>query len=378
LLSEKELSFKTALELVQGMESAVKNVRQLTVPARDTPDTAAGPTAAAQNPVNQIGDNAAHKPQSVCYRCGKAGHYASSCKYKETVCNKCNKVGHLQKVCWSKQSRATRKPPKPVNNVQDDVTDEYQLLNITSSGKVTPWNVTVDIEGVTVSMQLDTGTSLSLMSENTFREFWPQRSLSSSQVRLGSYSGEPILVLGSVNVNVTYKAQSHTVPLVVIKGSGLTLMGHKWLQVFNLDWQEMFLLQNSPVNPVKQILQKHPDVFQEGSDTLSGFKAKIIVDPSAQPKYFKVPTISYFLRDKVEKELNHLVTEGTLEPIEVAEWAAPIVAVLKPDKTNICICGDFKQTVNPVSTLDKYPILKVEDLFSTLAGGKVFSKIDLS
>ena len=85
-----------------------------------------------------------------------------------------------------------------------------------------------------------------------------------------------------------------------------------------------------------------------------------------------------FLHDKVETELNHLVTEGTLEPVEVEEWAAPIVAVLKLDKTNVWICGDFQQTVNPVSALDKYPIPKVEDLFSTLAGGKVFSKIDLS
>ena len=47
LLSEKELSFKTALELAQGMESAAKNVRELTVPARDLPSTA-GPTAAAK------------------------------------------------------------------------------------------------------------------------------------------------------------------------------------------------------------------------------------------------------------------------------------------------------------------------------------------
>ena len=72
------------------------------------------------------------------------------------------------------------------------------------------------------------------------------------------------------------------------------------------------------------------------------------------------------------------MTERTLEPVELAEWAAPIISVLKPDKINVRICGDFKQTVNPVSTLDKYPIPKVEDLFSTLAGGKIFSKIDLS
>lgn len=30
------------------------------------------------------------------------------------------------------------------------------------------------------------------------------------------------------------------------------------------------------------------------------------------------------------------------------------------------------------SKLDKYPIPKVKDLFATLAGGRVFSKIDLS
>ena len=33
------------------------------------------------------------------------------------------------------------------HNVQDDTTNEYQLLNITSAGKATPWNVSVDIEG---------------------------------------------------------------------------------------------------------------------------------------------------------------------------------------------------------------------------------------
>ena len=103
-----------------------------------------------------------------------------------------------------------------------------------------------------------------------------------------------------------------------------------------------------------------------------------MVDPSAQPKFCKARTVPYFLHDKVEKELNHLVEEGTLETVEVSEWASPIVLVLKPDKINVRICGDFKQMVNLVSTLDKYPIPKIEDLFATLAGWKIFSKIDLS
>ena len=103
------------------------------------------------------------------------------------------------------QSKPTRKQQKNVNNVQDDAADVYQLLNITSPGKATPWNVSVDIQAITVSMQLDTGASKSLMAESMFRELWPERNLSPSEISLYLYSGEPIPVLGSVDVNVTYK-----------------------------------------------------------------------------------------------------------------------------------------------------------------------------
>jgi len=78
------------------------------------------------------------------------------------------------------------------------------------------------------------------------------------------------------------------------------------------------------------------------------------------------------------RELNRLIDEGTLQPVEMSGWASPSVSILKPDKVNVRICGDFKQTVNPVSSLDKYPIPKIEDLFAILANGKFFSNIDLS
>lgn len=48
--------------------------------------------------------------------------------------------------------------------------------------------------------------------------------------------------------------------------------------------------------------------------------------------------------------------------MEFAEWAAPIVAVLKSDQQSVRICGNFRATVNPVSKLDMYPIPKIEDL----------------
>ena len=71
------------------------------------------------------------------------------------------------------------------------------------------------------------------------------------------------------------------------------------------------------------------------------------------------------------------MAEGTLEPVETAEWAAPIVPVVKSDKQSVRICGDFRLTVNPVSKLDNYPIPKVENLFTKLQGGKSFTKLDI-
>ena len=44
--------------------------------------------------------------------------------------------------------------------------------------------------------------------------------------------------------------------------------------------------------------------------------------------------------------------------------------MLKSDGKSVRVCGDFKQTVNPVCKLDRYPIPKIEDLFATFERGK--------
>ena len=56
---------------------------------------------------------------------------------------------------------------------------------------------------------------------------------------------------------------------------------------------------------------------------------------------------------------------GIIESVEVADWVAPIVPVLKPDKTSVRICRDFTMTVNQTAKLDRYPIPKVEDATGT-------------
>ncbi|CAG2233162.1 Uncharacterized protein K02A2.6 [Mytilus edulis] len=106
-------------------------------------------------------------------------------------------------------------------------------------------------------------------------------------------------------------------------------------------------------------------------------KAKIYVDESAVPKYFKARPLPYALKDKVEMELERLEKEGQIQQVEFSDWAAPIVPVVK-ENGSIRICGDYKVTVNAVSKLDNYPIPKTEDLYATLGGGQEYTKLDLN
>ena len=78
----------------------------------------------------------------------------------------------------------------------------------------------------------------------------------------------------------------------------------------------------------------------------------------------------------MEVELKHLVEEGIIYPVESSEWATPVVVVPKKDG-RIRICGYFRVTVNKNILVDKYPLPRVEDIFATLGGSAVFSKIDL-
>ena len=81
--------------------------------------------------------------------------------------------------------------------------------------------------------------------------------------------------------------------------------------------------------------------------------------------------------EAVETELSQLESSGIIEKVTHTDWAAPIIAVPKANGRLRRTCGD-KVTTNPVLAVDQYPLPRPEELFATLAGGKKFSKIDLS
>ena len=107
------------------------------------------------------------------------------------------------------------------------------------------------------------------------------------------------------------------------------------------------------------------------------FKVKLHLKSGATPKFVKARPVPFALRPKVVASLEKLEQKGVLEKVTYSEWGSPIVVV--PKKTGgVRICGDYKVTLNQVSDVDQHPLPKPSDLFATLAGGKVFSKHDLT
>ena len=91
----------------------------------------------------------------------------------------------------------------------------------------------------------------------------------------------------------------------------------------------------------------------------------------------KARPVPFARREVVAAELDRLEANRIITKVERSDWAAPTVNVLKPDKS-VRICGHYKVTGNPHVDVDQYPLPTAEDIFSTLAGGVKFTKLDLA
>ena len=238
-----------------------------------------------------------------------------------------------------------------------------------------PVVVSVSLEGVDCEMHVDTGATVSLVSRAFYRERFPRVPLENTHIELKAYAGHKIPVCGQINVSVSYQGQSGVFPLVVVDNDGPPLLGRNWLNKIRLNWHEIFAV--SETESVSSVLNRHQAVFKPGLGTIKGNKADIQVKGGVIPVFRKARPVPYAVKEKVDREIERLEHEGVIKKVESSEWASPIVCVPKRNGS-IRICDDFKVSVNPVLISNPYPLPNAEDLFATLAGGKLFSKLDLS
>ena len=89
----------------------------------------------------------------------------------------------------------------------------------------------LEINGIKLTMELDTGAGVSLVSEKMWAEELGKPELGSIDLPLEGHPNQPLRVLGQSQVNVKVQGKEAVLPLVVVEGNGIPLFGRNWLQV---------------------------------------------------------------------------------------------------------------------------------------------------
>ena len=391
LLCISDLTLAKALDKSRSMEVVHKETQSI----REI----GNPTAESK-----LDDAAAHrvfasKNKDSCYRCGGTGHSASTCFHKDKTCNSCGKLGHLSRVCRSKLSagrhkgdtrHAARKAHlvEPDEDLSDCQTSDEEapvcVHRVANRDRYPKLTADLDINGSIVKFEVDTGAEVSTIPARTYRQKLKQVNLQPTSIVLCQYDGTILPTLGELRARVSIENQSAEGCFIVVENADkqLPLLGRDLLCKLRLDWSKMLRSNKADSSRIHAIhsvnlLNEFPDVMDEKLGLLKGTKAEIQLKEGTVPVFCKYRPVPFALREQVEEMIRQQVKEGELEPVERSDWAAPIVIARKKDG-NIRICADFKMTINPHLCPKTFPLPTVDEMFSTLAGGESFSKIDLA
>lgn len=439
LLSEADLKFARAVEIATTREAAVKNAAK----TQAQPDHAAVQHVGTQQRSNRgrsaysnsdggrynnSKSNAKQKRQKICYCCGMANSHATSdCRYRSKAeCNFCHKTGHLEKACIKKHGKKAmfqtdqnnfQKNGKKIHHVQNESESEDESERNSASSKAIkhsresssdrdfypimaqrieskrgichkiiadPLMTDVSINDTVFSMEVDTGTYVTAMSEYDWKKMLPNTPLHKCDFLLTSYGGIPLQPIGklrSAKVNLNNKQKY--LDVYIVKGKGPILIGRQWLKAFDL-WP-IKLFPGVPENDIltidsqdlrQNMLNKFPALFSNTQGCYTGRKIHLVFKEGVKPIQMKPHHAPFALTAKISNEIQRLVKLGNLEPVSCSKWATPIIPVLKKNG-EVRICGNFKLTVNPQLVIKRHPIPLKEKIFNTLRVGQRWSQIDL-
>ena len=79
-------------------------------------------------------------------------------------------------------------------------------------------------------------------------------------------------------------------------------------------------------------------------------------------------------RDRIKEEIDKMKAQNIIVDSD-SPWSSPPVLVRKKDGS-VRFCIDYRK-LNEITTSDKYPLPRIDDVLDMLSKGRYFSVIDL-
>ncbi|GJR47063.1 putative reverse transcriptase domain-containing protein [Tanacetum coccineum] len=125
------------------------------------------------------------------------------------------------------------------------------------------------------------------------------------------------------------------------------------------------------------IVQDFPEIFPEdlpGLPPTRQVEFQIDLVPGAAPVAQAPYRLAPSKMKELSEQLKELSDKGFIRPSS-SPWGAPVLFVKKKDGS-FWMCIDYRE-LNKLTVKNRYPLLRIDDLFDQLQGSSVYSNIDL-
>lgn len=292
-----------------------------------------------------------------CYFCGQSRHPRSNCPARNISCHSCGKMGHFTKVCKSKSQ-------KPVNTLSKSAAGILGMMSTMSPTCLSKSLIRIKVNETDLEALIDTGSSDSYISNKVAYQ-------------------ENIEIFPS-KLNVTMASSALSSPVVGFCIITLKILNHTYNKI------KLYVLEELCADVIigHDLLRQHSKVQIDFGGPKSPISicnlALAQVEPyplfahltdNYKPIAVKSRRYSFADLEFIETEIQNLLKENIIEPSN-SPWRAQVL-VTKNENHKSRMVVDYSLTINKFTSLDAYPLPKIEELVHKISQYEYFSSIDL-